>query len=130
MSEIKSYKDLVEEKERMESLLSVQRHLVKSNWGELKLELVPVGSAYSVVKKLFTRDKSNPVLNFGINILGDIIIKKTLLAKADWVSKLILPIFFKNFSSHAFNRGRVRTMTEQIRGWLRRDKIIKESTRY
>ena len=130
MSEIKSYNDLLAERERMENLLSVQKHQMKANWGDLKLELAPVGSAYGVVKKLFKRDRSNPVLNFGINILGDMVIKKVLLAKADWVSRLFLPLFFKNFSSHALNRGRIRTKTERIRSWFQRDQIIKESTRY
>jgi hypothetical protein len=97
---INSYADLLEEKARLKLLLSAQKELVRQDINELKQELAPVKSAFSVVGNIFTKDKSSSLLTTAADTAIDLILKKIVLAKAGWITKLVLPFFMKNFSSH------------------------------
>ena len=97
---INSYADLLEEKSRLKLLLSAQKELVRQDINELKQELAPVKSAISMVGKFATKDKGNWLLTTAADTVIDIILKKVVLSKAGFVTKLVLPFFMKNFSSH------------------------------
>jgi hypothetical protein len=117
---IQSYNDLVEEKERLETLLNVQRQQIRNNWVEVKHELKPIQNTFDFLGKFTRRDKSNPLLNFGIDVAGDVLLKRILLARADWVTKLFLPVFLKNFSSNVL--GKKGTLFQKIKSWWSKDK--------
>lgn len=97
---INSYGDLLEEKARLKLLLSAQKELVREDINELKQELAPIKSAISIVGKVVTKDKGNWLLTSAADTIIDIVLKKMVLSKAGWVTKLVLPFFMKNFSSH------------------------------
>src|SRR5688572_18519368 len=97
---IKTYDDLLEEKQRLESLIVLQRQQVKTDWAEMKEEFRPVSNIIAFFGKLTHRDKSNPLLNMGIDMAGDILLRKFLLAKAGWFTRLTVPFLLKNYSSN------------------------------
>jgi len=97
---INSYADLLEEKARLKLLLSAQKELVRQDINELKQELAPVKSAISMVGKIITKDRSSWLLTTAADTAIDILLKKIVLSKAGWVTKLVLPFLMKNFSSH------------------------------
>jgi hypothetical protein len=97
---ITTYEDLLEEKERLHSLLKAQRELVRQDIAELKLQLKPAADAASFIGKIISRDNSNPLLNLGINSVIDLVVKNVLLSKAGWLGRRIIPFFLKNYSSH------------------------------
>ena len=97
---INSYKDLLEEKARLKLLLAAQKELVRYDLNEIREELAPVKSAISWVGKIATKDKANWLLSATADMAIDIILKKMVLSKAGWITKLVLPFFMKNFSSH------------------------------
>lgn len=97
---IQTYQDLMDEKERLQSLLKVQKAAVNLDIQEIKEELEPVRSALSIAGKLVTRDSSNLLLNAGANTLIDLLVKKLLLSKAGWITRLAVPFMLKNYSSH------------------------------
>ena len=97
---INSYADLLEEKARLKLLLSAQKELVRQDINELKEELAPVKSAISLVGKIATKDKTSWLLTTAADAAIDILLKKIVLSKAGWITKLVLPFFMKNFSSH------------------------------
>ena len=99
---IKTYADLCEERDRIKSLLVVQRQKIKDDWEELKEEFLPVKNAFGVVGKMTHPDKSNPLLNAGLKVASDLFLKNFVLAKAGWVTKLAVPFVVKNYSSHLF----------------------------
>ena len=98
--QINSYADLLEEKARLKLLLSAQRELVRQDIIELKQELAPVKSAISLVGKIATKDNSNWLLTTAADAAINILLKKMVLSKAGWITKLVLPFLMKNFSSH------------------------------
>ena len=99
-NKIKTYKDLVEEKERLQALLLVQKARIRDDFHVLKQEVKPAISAIAFLGKFTSRDKSSPLLTGFTNMVIDIVLKKLVLARAGWLPKLILPLFAKNASSH------------------------------
>jgi len=97
---IKTYNDLLEEKERLTLLLARQRQTISDNWIDVKEELAPVGNVFGVLGKMAKGDKSNPLLNMGLKFAGDMLLKNFLFAKAGWITRLAVPFLVKNYSSH------------------------------
>ncbi len=99
-STIKTYSDLCEERDRVKNLLAVQRQRVVDDWQQVKEELSPVRNAFGVLGKIAHADKSNPLVNIGLQIASEAFLKNFILAKAGWVTKLAVPFVMRNYSSH------------------------------
>lgn len=97
---IRTYEDLLEEKARLKLLLSAQKELVRQDINELKLELAPVKSAISMVGKFATKDNRSWLLTTAADTIIDLVVKRMVLSKAGFITKLAVPFFMKNFSSH------------------------------
>jgi hypothetical protein len=97
---IRTYDDLLEEKARLKLLLSAQRELVRQDINQLKQELVPVRNAISMVGKFATKDNRNLILSTVADTVIDIVVRKMVLSKAGFLTKLVVPFIMKNFSSH------------------------------
>ena len=97
---IRSYDDLEREEQLLEELLQAQKQLVLLDIEQLKAQLRPARMALQFVSKLTTVDKSNPLLNQGANTAIDFILKKVVLARAGWITKMLVPLVVKNYSSH------------------------------
>ncbi len=97
---IKTYEDLLLEKERLKQLLKAQKELVHRDFAEIKQEFAPVRSAISFVGKFATKDKSSLLLNTVSDQVVDLLVKKVLLARSGWLTRLAIPFLVKNFSTH------------------------------
>jgi hypothetical protein len=118
---IQTYDDLLEQKKRLEDLLVVQKQQISSNWVEVKESLTPVNNIVAFFGKLTHRDKSNPLVNMGIDIGGDLLLKRILLARAGWLTRLAVPYLLKNYSSNVFaDRG--KSFLHKIKHWLKGNK--------
>lgn len=99
-NKIRTYQDLLRHEEQLEELLKAQKELLVLDLRELKEEIRPATAALSFISKITTRDKSNFLLNAGVNKLVDLVVKKLILGKAGWLTRLAVPFFLKNYSSH------------------------------
>ena len=97
---IRSYDDLEREEELLEELLQAQKQLVQLDILQLKAQFKPAHAALQIFSKITTADKSNPLLTQGANTAIDFILKKVVLARAGWITKLLVPLVVKNYSSH------------------------------
>ena len=97
---IRTYEDLEREEQLLEQLLRSQKELIQIEIGLLKQQLRPAQVALQFVGKLTTRDMHNPLITQGANTVIDLLLKKFLLAKSGWVTKMLVPFFVKNYSSH------------------------------
>lgn len=97
---IRSYDELLIEKQRLQSLLVAQRELIRYDIQGLKEELKPALTAVSLIGKITTRDTSNPLVSSATNSVVDFLLKKVVLSRAGWLSRLTIPFFVKNLSSH------------------------------
>jgi hypothetical protein len=104
--QIKTYDDLLNEKQRLEQLLKSQKEIIRQDIQEIKEEFKPVKHAFSFISKLGTKDKSNPLLTATTDTVINLLVKKLLLAKTGWVTRLIVPFILKNFSSHVVSENK------------------------
>ncbi len=114
---IGSYKELLQEKERLELLLSDQKKLLRQDIDEIKQELAPVKNAISTASKFFTRDSSNILLTTASDTLIDMLIKRIVLSKAGWLTRLLVPFLVKNFSSHILADNRDKLL-HKLFSWI------------
>jgi hypothetical protein len=102
---IRTYNDLVQEKERLKALLQAQKELVRQDIQEIKEELQPVKTAIGVIGKFTTRDKSNPLLTSATEGIIDLVVRKMLLSRSGWLTRTVVPFLMKNVSSHLVNEN-------------------------
>ncbi|NOT51278.1 MAG: hypothetical protein HOP10_08380 [Chitinophagaceae bacterium] len=114
---ISTYGDLLRQEEQLEELLKAQKELLVYDLREIKEQLKPASAALSFISKITTRDKSNFLLNAGGNKLIDLVVKKLILGKAGWLTRLAVPFFLKNYSSH-FIADHKDDWTEKLFSWF------------
>lgn len=120
-NKIRTYDDLLQEKKRLEELLVSNREQISTNWVEMKHEFEPVNNVVSFFSKLTTRDKTNPLVNIGIDVAGDLVLRKILLAKFGWATKLVVPFLLKNYSSNVIaDKG--KSFFHKLRHWIKNSK--------
>ena len=124
---IQSYDDLLKRKKQLETLLDAQKELIKADIHDLKESLAPVRLAATRIANLFTKDHSAGLLGFGANRVLDLLVKKVILARSSWLTKLIIPFFVKNFSSHFIAENKDKWMNK-IKHWFSSNGHDKEAT--
>jgi len=97
---IRTYEDLEKEEQLLEELLRSQKELIHIEIDLLKQQLKPAQMALQFVGKITTADKHNPLLTGGANTIIDTVLKNFVLARSGWITKLLVPFFVKNYSSH------------------------------
>ena len=114
---IQTYDDLVKRRKQLENLLQAQGELIRIDIEEIKISLAPVQNAATGLINFFTQDKAAGILGFGANRLVDGFVKRILLSRTNWLTKLVVPFFIKNVSSHLIADNKEQWMNK-IRQWF------------
>jgi hypothetical protein len=114
---IQTYEQLMEEKKRLETLIDAQKELIRYDFKDLKHELRPVGVVFSFLKSITSRSGKYGVLNYGVDMIVDLIFKKMILSKAGWITRLTVPFLVKNFSSNKLAENK-NSFLKKLRSWL------------
>lgn len=117
ITKINTYEDLVQEKQRLQSLLQVQKQIIREDIEDIKEELQPIKVAMSAVGKITSRDPGNWAMNFAGNKLIDLVVKKLILRKAGWLTKIAVPFFLKNVSSHVIAENKDKIL-DKLFSWV------------
>lgn len=115
---IKTYDDLLQEEQRLMKQLKVHEELIKEDFAGLKEGLKPVSNVFKVFNKMATRDNTGPILNFGLDLGVDLVIRKWLLAKAGWFTKIVVPFIIKNYSSHIISEEKRTKLVKRVQNIL------------
>lgn len=110
---IQTYEDLLREKQQLEVLLKAQKELIRYDWQDIKVGLKPVTNLLSLVG---TREKGM-FLTAGSNKLIDLVLKKVLLARSGWLTRLVIPFLVKNISSHVVV-DREKSWMKKLFAWI------------
>lgn len=114
---IRSYDDLVKERQRLELLFQAQKQVIFYDVEEIKLQLKPVKDGIEFVKKIVTKDKTSLLLNLGSDIAITALVQKFILSKAGWFLKMIVPFFVTNYASHFFAEKKDKWL-EKLKSWM------------
>jgi hypothetical protein len=112
---IQTYDDLIEEKKRLETLLESKKLEISEDWKGVKQNLTPVTNVFGFIGKFTRRHPSNPLVNFGLDMAGDVFLKRFILRRADWVTRLLLPVFIKNYSSNVLGEAKGNNLFTKVR---------------
>ena len=126
MSSIRTYEDLEAEEKRLQALLYSHKANIKDSFSAVKDGLNPFKQAMDTAKKLFSRDKTNPVMKFGVDLGVDVLIRRLLLAKAGWFTKIVVPFFVRNYSSYFLNEYKRSKVIQKIVSFFKSNKNEKE----
>jgi hypothetical protein len=80
--------------------------------------LKPVNNAFKVMNKMATRDNSGPVMNFGLEMGIDLLVRRFLLRRAGWFAKIVVPYLVKNYSSHLWGEEKREILLNKLRNFF------------
>jgi len=67
-----------------------------------------------MVKNLFSREDKGPLLNFGLNLGMDVVLRRMLLGRAGWVAKVMVPYLVKNYASHLITEDQRKAVGKTV----------------
>jgi hypothetical protein len=112
---IKTYEDLLQEEQRLLQQLKSQEIIIREDVAGIGESLKPLGKVINFLNKMATRDHTGPLANFGIDFGIDVLVRKILLARAGWFTKIFVPFLVKNYSSHIISEEHRTNLTKKIR---------------
>ncbi|HEY8398470.1 MAG TPA: hypothetical protein VIK80_11040 [Flavihumibacter sp.] len=116
---IRNHRDLLDEKQRLKSLLAVQKNQLHADWLAIEEELEPATKIFKTVG-MFTSTKSdNPLMKMGLDFGIDTLLRKTLFRKAGLLAKLGLPILVRNFTANLIDKKEGNGFWENIKAMLK-----------
>ena len=118
MSKIKNYEDLLQEEQRLLSELKTKEVQIRNDLAGVKRGLKPIGRVMNTISKFTTRDKTGAFSNFGLDFGIDLIVRRFLLAKAGWFTKILVPYLLKNYSSHIISEKQKAMLMEKINNFF------------
>lgn len=119
-SKIRSYEDLLEEQKRLMNILKGHEELLKTDIAGLQEGLKPMGRAMNFVSKLATRDQTGPMMNFGLEFGLDLLLRRFVLARAGWFTKIAIPYIVKNYASHLISEEKREALMQKINAFLQK----------
>lgn len=111
---IKTYEDLLQEEQKLTVQLRTYKELIQEDITGVKQGLNPFKRTAKVVRNLFTREDKGPLLNFGLNFGMDVLLRKVLLGRASWITKVAVPYFIKNYASHLISEEQRKTVGKTV----------------
>ena len=115
MSKIRTYKDLLQEEQRLLQQLKAQETIIRQDLAGFRENLEPVKKFFNTVQKIFTRDNRVPVFNMGLELAVDILLRRFILVRAGWFAKSIVPYLVKNYSSHIIGEEKRKALVKKVR---------------
>lgn len=111
---IKTYDALLQEEQRLTAQMHSCKDLIKQDITRIKEGLNPVKRGAKVVKNLFSREDKGPLLNFGLNFGLDVLLRRTLLGRAGWITKVMVPYLAKNYASHLITEDQRKAVGKSL----------------
>jgi hypothetical protein len=119
MSSIKTYDDLIAEEKRLQALLYSHKESIRDSFAATKESLNPFKAAINTAKSLFTRSKTNPLAKFGVDFGVDVFLRRFVLARAGWFTKIVLPFVVKNYSTYVIKERHKYKFLNKIVGFFK-----------
>ena len=97
---IRTYKELVAYQQELRELMLVHKQVIRQDIREIKSELKPVTNVVGLISKFFIRNKIHTTAARTVSSLIDLVLKKTILSRASWPSRVVVPFLTRNILSH------------------------------
>lgn len=111
---IKSYNDLMAEKQRLKAHFNIQKQNLRQEFVGLKDTFNPVSNILKSVGKFTSPDKSMGLINTGLGFGLDLLLRKFILKKSNWLVRFAAPFFIRNILSH-ITADKIKTAMPEIK---------------
>jgi hypothetical protein len=105
MNNIRSYSDLVKERERLQATLLFQKGLVRQDLETLKEELRPAANIISTIGRITHATKDNPLVGIATTVASELLLGNMLLSRGGKAVKLVVPFVAKKIFSLFLEQG-------------------------
>jgi hypothetical protein len=119
-STIRSYEDLLKEQQRLLGVIKTQEELIRKDIAGVKEGLKPFNKVAQQINKMATRDNTAPLMNLGLEFGVDLLLRKLILSKAGWFTKIVIPFLVKNYSSHIIGEEKRLALIQKVRSFLQK----------
>src|SRR6476619_1314938 len=114
MKKIKTYEDLLKEEQRLLLQLKASELVIRDDIAGVKEGLKPIGRVMKTISKFTTRDRTGAFANFGLDFSVDLLVRRVILAKAGWFTKILIPYVIKNYSSHFITEQQKAKLMQKV----------------
>jgi hypothetical protein len=114
---IKNINDLRAERARLKNEIELSKTKMRGSINAIKEELSPARHVVDFLGNFFT-NRNKGLLNVGVGIGVDTIIRNGILRRAPWPMKILIPFFLKNFAGNMIHNNKDTIMKKGIE-WVR-----------
>ncbi|MBA4854005.1 hypothetical protein [Emticicia sp. BO119] len=114
---IKNIHDLKAERARLKNEIELSKTKMRSSIDAIKEELSPARHIVSFLGNFLT-NRNKGLLNVGLGLGVDSVIRNGLLRRAPWPLKVLVPFFLKNFAGNVIHNNKDNIMKKGIE-WVR-----------
>lgn len=117
-AKLETLDDVRAERARLKNQLELSRVKMHNNVTAIKTEINPARQAVGVLSDLLTTPKKG-LLNVGVGIGIDIILRRGLLARAGWLPRLVVPFIARNVATNLIQKNRT-SLLENALIWVKK----------
>ncbi|GGD46424.1 hypothetical protein GCM10011514_08090 [Emticicia aquatilis] len=114
---IQTIDDLKAERARLHNQMQLSKIGMKNDIAAIKEELNPARQAVGVLNDVFTSPKKG-LLTLGIGLGVDVVLRRTILARAGWLPRLVVPFLVRNAATNMVQKNG-KTIVEKGLIWLK-----------
>ncbi|GAA4334047.1 hypothetical protein [Flaviaesturariibacter amylovorans] len=117
---IASYDELLEEKARLQELLGLQKQAINASLGSLQEGVRPVTNGVLVMTRVLARigrrnRPTSPLLNVGLDIGVDMVLRRWILRKAGWFSRTFVPLAASTLLARYLNSEKETELVKKLK---------------
>jgi len=120
---ISSYEELVAEKVRLQELLALQKTAISNNVSSLEEDVRPMTNGLLVMGRVLTKigrrnRPTSPLLNVGLDIGVDMILRRWLLRKSGWLTRTVVPLLASTLMARYLGEDKQKAMLSKMRSFF------------
>lgn len=96
---ITTYKELLDEKEKLHELLQARKQLIHADVEVIKSQLKPLSEIRAHVKSFTVRNAIRLALALNSDVITKKIFEKIIVSRGGWLTKVLVPYFLKKYTS-------------------------------
>lgn len=117
-AKLETLDDVRAERARLKNQLELSRVKMHNNVTAIKTEINPARQAVGALSDLLTTPKKG-LLNVGVGIGIDMILRRGLLARAGWLPRLVVPFIARNVATNLIQKNRT-SLLENALIWVKK----------
>lgn len=117
-TKLETLDDVRAERARLKNQLELSRVKMHNNLTAIKTEFNPARQAVGALSDLLTTPKKG-LLNVGVGIGVDLILRRGLLARAGWLPRLVVPFIARNIATNLILKNRT-SLLENALIWVKK----------